>query len=249
MPAVVFVAIIIPSLPYLASMCLSTDLLIVFQRRRSSARASGSTRRSRWRASRSSFFQPSNRLASRSPSTIAAATAQPGSPAWPQSENRHVAARASMSANDRSRPASASHRPSSRIPGVSRMRPPSGIRWSWRRLVVWRPRASSSRISRTAATSSPASVLTSVDLPTPDDPTNATVAPGRMRARSSSIPRPSIALTTMIVTPTATRLDLEPAWPRGRRPGRPSRGPRPAPPRSPRPARGSARGGAGSGPG
>ena len=50
-----------PSLPYLSSMCLLTDLWIVFHRRRSSARARASTRRSRWRASRSSFCQPSNR--------------------------------------------------------------------------------------------------------------------------------------------------------------------------------------------
>ena len=38
-------------------------------------------------------------------------------------------------------------------------------------------------------------VLRSVDLPTPDEPTNATVRPAPIRARTSSTPRPSNALT------------------------------------------------------
>src|SRR5438093_1939604 len=110
-----------------------------------------------------------------------------------------------MSPNDWSRP-SASHRASSRIPGVSRTRPPSGRRWSCRRVVVCRPCPSSSRISRVAATSAPASRFSSVDLPTPDEPTKATVRPGPIRALTSSTPRPSTELTTMTAAPAATRV-------------------------------------------
>ena len=62
------------------------------------------------------------------------------------------------------------------------MRPPPGRTWSWRRVVVWRPRASSSRIAAVAATSPPASRLSNVDFPTPDEPTKATVRPGPIRS-------------------------------------------------------------------
>ena len=64
-----------------------------------------------------------------------------------------AAASASMSSNVASRPPSSSASPSSRIPGVSRTSPPAGSRTRWRRVVVWRPRASSSRIAPVASTS------------------------------------------------------------------------------------------------
>ena len=55
--------------------------------------------------------------------------------------------------------------------------PPRGSTNSSRPIVVWRPRSSSSRTSRTSWRSSPRSALVMVDLPTPDDPSSATVAP------------------------------------------------------------------------
>ena len=70
---------------------------------------------------------------------------------------------------------------------------------------MWRPRASSSRIALTVATSSPAMTLRSVDLPTPDEPMNATVRPGSISDRTAPTPRPSTAEAVMIRTPTAIR--------------------------------------------
>ena len=72
-------------------------------------------------ASRSSFRQPSSRAAS----SVAVARSRPrprsrARRCGAQSLNRQAAASVSMSANDRSRPASASHDASSRMPGVSR---------------------------------------------------------------------------------------------------------------------------------
>ena len=64
------------------------------------------------------------------------------------------------------------------VPGVSRTSPPPGSSTSCRCVVVCRPSPSSSRISRVASSSSPASVFTSVDLPTPDEPSSAIVRPG-----------------------------------------------------------------------
>ena len=67
-----------------------------------------------------------------------------------------------------------------RIPGVSITQPPPAMAWSERDVVVWRPLASDSRTPPVCCGSScadPASVLTSVDLPTPDEPTTATVWP------------------------------------------------------------------------
>ena len=55
-----------------------------------------------------------------------------------------------------------------------RHRPP-GSRISSRRVVVWRPRWSSSRTSCVASSSSPTSALTIVDLPTPDEPSRTAV--------------------------------------------------------------------------
>lgn len=42
-------------------------------------------------------------------------------------------------------------------------------------VVVWRPLESDSRIAAVSCTARPASVFTSVDLPTPDEPSSATV--------------------------------------------------------------------------
>ncbi len=79
---------------------------------------------------------------------------------------------------------------SSRIPGVSRTSPPPGSSTSWRCVVVWRPSPSSSRIVCVASSSSPASVFTSVDLPTPEEPSSAIVRPGARCERIRSSPTP-----------------------------------------------------------
>ena len=82
------------------------------------------------------------------------------------------------SAKTSAMPASTSAICSSRMPGVSISQPPAASRCIERPVVVWRPCASSSRMPATDCRPSPASVLTSVDLPTPDEPTSATVWPG-----------------------------------------------------------------------
>ena len=124
-----------------------------------------------------SCSSPSARTAS-VPSSIAACTAHPGSVRWAQSEKRHWAASSSTSENVSAIPSDDSQSCSSRIPGVSSTSPPSGSSTSWRWVVVWRPSPSSSRISWVASSSSPANVFTSVDLPTPDEPSSAIVRPG-----------------------------------------------------------------------
>ena len=63
------------------------------------------------------------------------------------------------------------------MPGVSTSRPPPGSTCSSRAVVVCRPRPSS-RISRVAASVSPARALARLDFPTPDGPTIAAVRPG-----------------------------------------------------------------------
>ena len=70
------------------------------------------------------------------------------------------------------------------MPGVSSIRPPPGARNNSRVTVVCRPRLSAARLSRVAWISWPGNRLTSVDLPTPLEPTNATVRPVRMYAAS-----------------------------------------------------------------
>ena len=82
-----------------------------------------------------------------------------------------------MSENTSSTPAFTSVICNSRMPGVSTSQPPAGRRCSARPEVVWRPLSSSSRMPCVAIRSEPVSVLTSVDLPTPDEPTSATVWP------------------------------------------------------------------------
>ncbi len=59
-------------------------------------------------------------------------TAQPGSCSWPQSGNRHRAARASISSKVLSSPSSSAQSPSSRMPGVSMSSAPPGSRTSSR---------------------------------------------------------------------------------------------------------------------
>ena len=76
-------------------------------------------------------------------------------------------ASSSTSLNVSARPSDDSQSCSSRSPGVSTTSPPPGSRTSWRCRVVWRPSPSCSRIVCVASSSSPASVFTSVDLPTP----------------------------------------------------------------------------------
>ena len=85
-------------------------------------------------------------------------------------------------------PSSASIRPTSRMPGVSRISPPPGSRNSWRLLVVWRPRASAARMSWVAIRSSPSRAFARVDLPTPDVPISTQVSPGAMCAIRLSMP-------------------------------------------------------------
>ena len=78
-----------------------------------------------------------------------------------------------------STPSSAPSTSSARMPGVSTSSAPPGSSNSSRWVVVWRPRESESRTSPVAWRSSPSSALTSVDLPTPDEPRIAAVVPGR----------------------------------------------------------------------
>ena len=95
----------------------------------------------------------------------------------------------------------------SRMPGVSTSQPPEGSRWSVRPVVVCRPLASSSRMPRVAICSAPVSVLISVDLPTPDDPTSATVWPA---------PAPRGQLPDAGRVACIDRLDEEPGHQTGR---------------------------------
>ena len=61
------------------------------------------------------------------------------------------------------------------MPGESITSPPPGSTSSWRSVVVCRPSSSSSRVSFVAMTSSPSQRLTSVDLPTPEEPSSTAV--------------------------------------------------------------------------
>jgi len=81
----------------------------------------------------SAFCQLATRSAGRAPLTTAASTAQPGCRSWVQSLNRQPAAVVSTSRKAAARPAPSSQRASSRIPGVSRRRPPPGSGTSCRR--------------------------------------------------------------------------------------------------------------------
>ena len=91
-----------------------------------------------------------------------------------------------MSANAAPMPASASHSPRPRTPGMSTTYPPPGMATISRLTVVWRPLPSPSRTVPVSCTSSPTSMLTRLDFPTPDFPTSTVVVPGAMRARTAS---------------------------------------------------------------
>ena len=180
--------------------------------RRTSARPLGA---SGLAAARRSSIQASSRCSLRQASSRSGAsvprTAQPGSESCAQSAKRQPAASASTSSN-----AAPSHRPASRIPGVSIRNAPLGSVSNSRVTVVWRPRPSA-RTSPVAWRSSPSSALTSVDLPAPDGPSRTAVVPG---ASSDCVPR------------------RRPSGPRSRR-SRPARAGAPAPrPSRRRPRRG-----------
>ena len=109
-----------------------------------------------------------------------------------------------MSANVGSRPSDSPATPSDRMPGVSMSSAPPGRRTSSRWVVVWRPRESSSRTAAVRCRSLPTSALTSVDLPTPDEPSTTAVRPGaRCASRSASTPAPVSADTARTSTPGA----------------------------------------------
>ena len=96
-----------------------------------------------------------------------------------------------MSAKALSRPSAAPATPSERMPGVSMSSAPAGSRTSSRWVVVWRPRESSSRTAPVRWRSWPSSALTSVDLPTPDEPRTTAVRPGgRWSSASAATPSP-----------------------------------------------------------
>ena len=106
-----------------------------------------------------------------------------------------------MSANARSR--SPSQICSSRSPGVSISSAPflSALSCRWR--VVCRPRPSR-RSSAVGISSRPASRFSSVDLPTPDDPSRTIVRAGVRYASSASTPSPVTLLSACTGTPIAT---------------------------------------------
>ena len=67
------------------------------------------------------------------------------------------------------------------MPGVSIRQPPCGSGSSTRCVVVWRPRESFSRTALVFILSMPSSVLVSVDLPAPDEPTSTALARAEVR--------------------------------------------------------------------
>ena len=141
-------------------------------------------------------------------------------------------------------PRPAPTRRGSRRPGVSITSAPPASGTSSRWVVAWRPRSSPGRTG-SVGRAWPVRWLSSVVLPTPEEPSRTAVRPGRSQAPSASSPVPSTTLTasTGTVPPSAARTSS--AAPPGRGTGRPSRaGPAPRPPRRPR-ARGTARAGAG----
>ena len=91
------------------------------------------------------------------------------------------------------------------MPGVSIRQAPAGNGMRARNVVVWRPRESLSRTSPVFMRSSPRSVLVSVDLPAPDDPTSTTVWPGSSHGASCATLSGSLALTVNTGTPCAVR--------------------------------------------
>ena len=125
-----------------------------------------------------------------------------------QSENLHSAASSLISENVVSRTSSSAQSCSSRIPGVSRSTAPEGSGTSSRWDVVCRPRPPA-LVSAVARTSRPAKRFTSVDLPTPDEPSRAIVRPGSRYGSSASRPSPVTALTGVDGHAHRHRLDLQ----------------------------------------
>ena len=110
-----------------------------------------------------------------------------------------------MSANVSLIPLSTFHNANSRSPGVSISSAPPGSRNNSRAVVVCRPLLSASRVGCVACFSSRSNRFTSVDFPTPDDPSNTIVFPGERSASNASIPCPVRALNAITGTPIATR--------------------------------------------
>ena len=89
------------------------------------------------------------------------------------------------------------------MPGVSITQPPPAMAWIEREVVVWRPLASLSRtlpVSCGSSCDDPASVLTSVDLPTPEEPTNATVRPTPHHSAKAAAASLVISLFGLVAT-------------------------------------------------
>ena len=127
------------------------------------------------------------------PSSIAARTAQPGSWSCLQSRNRQWSISSKTSAKARSMPSPDSHRLSARTPGVSISQPLARAAAAARRRRWCAGRAGRPCAPRwSPARREPSRALTSVDLPTPLAPRNASVRPPAANARSSSMPSPGV---------------------------------------------------------
>ena len=95
------------------------------------------------------------------------------------------------------------------MPGVSTSSAPPGSSNSSRWVVVWRPRESASRTSAVAWRSSPSRALTSVDLPTPDEPRIAAVVPGAGARAGRRARSPVRAETATVARPGAIGVDRD----------------------------------------
>src|SRR5829696_5040256 len=177
-----------------------------FADRLRSVRARSSRRLATQASSRASFSIPARRSAGSRPSAIAAATAQPGSPRCEQSRKRHRSASSSTSANTLRRPPACSQTRGRRSPGVSITSAPLASGTSSRCVVAWRPRSSPARTG-SVRRRSPLRWLSSVVLPTPEEPSRIAVRPCASHASSVAIPLPSTTLTasTGTVPPSAAR--------------------------------------------
>src|SRR5215207_6127789 len=174
-----------------------------FQPASSWARRRASARRAWNAASRPSLRQLTSLRASRSPSSTAASTAQPGSVSCAQSRKRQYSARSSISGKALATAASSATSPTERRPGVSSTTPAPGSRTSSRWLVTWRPLPSTGRVVPVAMTASSARTFVRVDLPAPEGPSNTRVRPGARCARTASSPSPVVALAVITSTPGA----------------------------------------------
>ncbi len=152
--------------------------------------------RARPASSRTILWKFFKRRGSKSPCAMACEIAQPGSPSWVQSRKRQLVASRVRSGNPESTFAvSVDTGRSWRMPGVSMSSQPSPCAISCREVVVCRPPWSPSRTACSCRCWS-RSAFTRVDLPTPEEPTKATVTPGDRRARSSSRPAAERALAS-----------------------------------------------------